>query len=1177
MWRHCSLLFAIVACKQPAPIDSDPIDTDTDVQPQDTGPFVPTLPPPPPPGDPCDDFALVAPTSLGPGQTAFLAVTGGIGPWTYSLAEDNSGGAINAGSGEWLAGPVQATDVVAAYDAGCDLEDSASVVIYAPITAQPDGAVVPPGQSFAITATGGSGGWSCDAISLEAGATLSGCDFVAGAVGLNRVQVTDSQTGLTDETEIVVAEGVELLSESVHLVAVGFPYRPEPIGGSGRFDIVPIAGLSVVDDALTATAPGSYSVTAIDPATGISQPITVVASEALTVDPAGLSRDGEFLDLGEIRFADLDGDGFDELILSTLDRAVAARQGGAVLIYPGTVDGFEDLPTQVFGSDQPNSRGGRGLAVADFDADGQLDIAVGEYLWDRGSKISLGRVSIYPGVAGGFVDVGAMWALEGTDAYDQIGFSVLSCDVNGDGVADLITGGPGLDDDSVSPTVSATGGVQVYFGGSGGLSETPDRRWYAQRPSTDGTGWADARLAEAGTSLAAGDLDGDGLCDIAVGGSYGDAVSDGFSRGGVWLLRDEELMNAPGPPYRVIGVSDDTSPNIDFGTRVELVPAAGSEFDAVVVSARYASNGAGDSRAGAVFAYRSQSLRDGGPATQLVEYSDWDWSFEGATSNDWVGHGLAVAPDGSLRIGGSRSAPLSGGGDMGVVFEVGVDFGLSAPVSSLDVPQVDGFESGSYFGSVVGVAPDSGSLVVLASRQNHPDVVPPGRTDGALFVDGVELDMPTPVVGGSVGTSVAWFDVDGGGADVLAGATGIALEIGSDSGAMGLWSGGTGAGVLRAQIDEQDRDEALGSRMIDVGDLNGDGFDDLAVVGASHSYSAPLPATYAVGSCPAVTRYAAGAVYVWLGSAVGVGDQPDFAVFGEVSSARLNAVTTAFDFDGDGQQGLAVSSSREETVWVYDGPWVPTPGVIVERCDPESSIVGPGSSSFGNRIAAVPSLDGDGCDELAVSASEDDVAGSSRGALRVFRGCAGTGATWKTWTTDTNGQRMGGGGLGVGDVNNDGVVDLVVGSVALDLSGIPDAGAAWFIDGASLAPVVWENTDGDGDLVGLLSEVSVVPAARLTGTVEAEQLGADIAIVGSGADALVLLGRPGAADASGGVDGWRMTTDFDRRMLRMGPEGRYSGLGTALMSTPESMVVVGAPNSDVAGIGGGAVYRFSLP
>ncbi len=1166
--------------------DTD-VDTDTDAEPQDTGPFVDPFPDPDPDPDPCDSLAIDAPTETGPLLTVFLGVTGGIGPFSWSIETNNSGGAMNAGSGEWFTGPVPATDTVAVYDAGCDVTLTADVEIYPAISAVPDYAVVPPGTMFDVAATDGSGSFTCSEGTLFGTASLSGCTFTAGDFGVNTVVVTDSTTQQTDIASIEVVPDVELFSETHLLVPVGFPTQLEVLGGSGILEIPSApAGLSVVDNAIVASQPGSWDVTVEDAVVGLSQPLTVVASAGLTLDASLVPRDGENLDWGHVIATDLDGDGQDEVIVATQQRAAQAVEGGALLVFAGDASapgGVSASPSIVVGPEQPGAHGGQGLAVGDFDGDGETDIALGIEDYDVEGSEDHGQVRVYRGVPGALVDPADPWILNGEGSFDQLGYSVAGCDVDGDGFDDLIAGAPSLDDDRGADTVGATGGVQVWFGGPGGFTAAldnnvvpdPDRIWFANRVG----GAPDARLAEAGTALATGDLDGDGLCDIAVSGRFGDAVDEDFSRGGVWLVRDEDLMSE-GPAWRVLGSSDTVETQPDFGTDVLLVPAPGSDQDALVVGSRLMDSTGGLDRAGVVLAWRSQTLA-GLPSGQVVDPASADWRFEGETSNDYVGTAIEADASGALRIGAPRATPEAGGGEHGVVYAVGIDFAVGT-VDASSVLSVDGVEQGGYFGHSLAVASD-GRLAVQASRADHPLAVPEGVQDGAVYVfDGTtlsELDLPTDAAGGGVGTAMAWFDVDGGGADIVSGAPGIGLAgTGSNAGRLAIWSSGTGAGALHPALDEQDGDEELGTVVRRIGDLNGDGMDDLVVLAGGRNFSNP-DAPYALGACgTGNTVSRAGGAFVWLGSAAGISVEPQFAVFGEDNNDRLESVTDAFDFDGDGQQGFAVGTSRGEAVRVYDGPWTPVPGSIVVRCDPETTLTVGNNDNFGREVAAVPSLDGDSCDELAVTAPEDDLNGGNRGILRIFKGCA-TGAVWQSWTGEANNQRLGSGGLAVGDLTGDGSVDIAVGSSSFD-DGPSDVGAVWVLTESDLGSggaMVYGNTHGSTDLSGAAGEIGTPPTSRIAGSAEDEVLGATLAIHTISGTPTLLVGRPGAFGEAGSIDGWTVTpAGFGTRWLRVGAEGPYARLGQSIAPTPSGLLV-GASRSDLAGVDAGAVYRFEVP
>jgi hypothetical protein len=226
---------------------------------------------------------------------------------------------------------------------------------------------------------------------------------------------------------------------------------------------------------------------------------------------------------------DVNGDGFDDVLVGAQyqDATVGlpgtlTDQGGAFLYLGSAASGLSTTADWEFFSGQLGARGGRGLGAGDVNGDGFSDILVGAPFFDNG-ETNEGRVFVFYGSMSGPAatpdDV-----LEVDSAFAWFGWSIdVVPDVNGDGLDDVLVGAPSSD----SQTRDEEGRAYVFLGGAGGVSTTPV--WSS--PLT-GQPEGDFGAAVAGV----GDLDGDGLGEIAIGAEKHDA---GYrsDRGGVWIFR----------------------------------------------------------------------------------------------------------------------------------------------------------------------------------------------------------------------------------------------------------------------------------------------------------------------------------------------------------------------------------------------------------------------------------------------------------------------------------------------------------------------------------------------------------------------------------------------------------------------------------------------------------------
>jgi hypothetical protein len=237
-----------------------------------------------------------------------------------------------------------------------------------------------------------------------------------------------------------------------------------------------------------------------------------------------------------VAIGDLDGDGFDDLAVgcptSPPPPPLSGNHAGRVEVFLSQLGTFQPAD-QFFGSS--GSSTGHALAAGDFDGDGDDELAVGQIGATVSGAAEAGQVTIldWDDAAGQLVESGSFrqgltFLGETPEAADRFGYSLAGGDFNDDGIDDLAIGVPFEND---SAAVDA-GIVHVLYGFAGGLSALGSQTWSLE--STALFGWA-LPNANFGWSVAAGDFDGDGPDDLAVG-VIGAPSAAYASAGGVAVL-----------------------------------------------------------------------------------------------------------------------------------------------------------------------------------------------------------------------------------------------------------------------------------------------------------------------------------------------------------------------------------------------------------------------------------------------------------------------------------------------------------------------------------------------------------------------------------------------------------------------------------------------------------------
>ncbi|HEY3682806.1 MAG TPA: FG-GAP repeat protein [Streptosporangiaceae bacterium] len=295
---------------------------------------------------------------------------------------------------------------------------------------------------------------------------------------------------------------------------------------SGDFDRDGYADLAIGSPGeAIGTDANAGSVTVIyGSATGLSDRSTVFNQGTGGV-PGSVAADHYFG--SAVAAGDVNGDGYPDLAVTANGGAVADDSATVLYGGPNGLTGTNatalqkppasDLP-QKDGEDQYLDAFGNDVTIADANHDGKGDVFVSSNAKSVEPEVMTSDpgVSYYAGASGGA-------SAERTKYLDDAGFTLAHGDVNGDGTDDVVAAYGG-DEFTQSRVV-------VLSGSASGPSQT-------QRFNQDTAGVPGSEeLGDGfGTSLALGDVNGDGKADLAVG-APGEDSGAGSGEGRVTLLR----------------------------------------------------------------------------------------------------------------------------------------------------------------------------------------------------------------------------------------------------------------------------------------------------------------------------------------------------------------------------------------------------------------------------------------------------------------------------------------------------------------------------------------------------------------------------------------------------------------------------------------------------------------
>jgi hypothetical protein len=745
---------------------------------------------------------------------------------------------------------------------------------------------------------------------------------------------------------------------------------------------------------------------------------------------------------------DVNGDGIDDLLIGT--RVAQSGVGKSYVVFGrsrrlratlnlSTLNGANGF--LINGIDGGDDYGFSVSSAGDVNGDGIDDLIIGASDADPNGQASAGKSYVLFGNSRGFSAALNLSFLNGTngfvingiDEFDYSGNSVSGAgDVNGDGIDDLIIGARNAD----SNGQDRSGKSYVVFGSSRGFSST------LNLSTLNGdNGFVINGINEfdfSGSSVSsAGDVNGDGISDLIIGAPFAETngrsftgesyVVFGSSRGFSSALNLSTLSGDNGFVINGIGGGDNSGNSVGSAGDVN-----GDGIDDLIIGADrvspYSQYDVGES----YVIFGSSDLGNAPPELKL-------------DTNGFVINGVDV--------GESSGRSVSGAGDVNGdgIDDLIIGAGFTAPYNRF-------FPSKSYvvFGSSRGFRSDLNLFTLNGNNGFVINGIPRDRFSESVSNAGdVNGDGIDDLIIGASDASSNGQELSGKGYVVF----------GSSRGFHAVFNPSTLNGTNGFVINGADRADRSGVSVSRAGDVNSDGIDDL-IIGA--------PDADPNG------QSRAGKSYVMFGSRRGFSSVLNLSALNGSNGFAINgidkfdnagvSVSNAGDVNGDSIDDLIIGANSADPNGKSEAG---ESYVVFGRSRGFSSTFNlstlNGTNGFvinginrddysGSSVSRAGDVNGDGIDDLIIGsrALADFRTGQSYvvfGSSRGFNSAVNPSSLNGTNGFVINGIDLGDGfGFSVsdaGDVNGDGIDDLIIGAPGADPNGQAIAGESYVVFGSS--------------------------------------------------------------------------------------------------------------------------------